>query len=230
MATLSSSDLGPMSRIEGLLAAIGPVAGKRVIDIGCGEGQIARALATLGAEVEGYDPFIAGTDRTFEGKGSYRLTRASADALPEADGSAHIVLFVFSLHHVPQPKMGGALAEARRVLAPGGRLCVAEPLAEGPGQYVMELFHDETEVRGNATAALSAHAAPIFASETVLHFSEGRSFPDFDAYVAQAIGNMRYNGYSEADVLNPEVQRRFEEVTTRHGMSFEQKVRVNLFA
>jgi len=230
MAVSTISELGRIPRVEALLAATGDVAGARVVDIGCGEGQVARALAAAGAEVIGYDPFIGGTDWIAEGGGRYRLAHATADALPEDDASADVVLFVFSLHHVPQASMAAALAEARRVLKAGGRLCVAEPLAEGPGQYVMELYHDETEVRRNAMAALGAHAAPAFSSEQILYFSEGRSFTDFDAYAAQAFLGMRFNGYTEADVLNPEVRRRFEEVLCDHGGKFEQRVRINIYA
>jgi len=229
MATITS-DLGEMARIEGLLAALGPVSGKRIIDIGCGEGVIARGLAAAGALVEGYDPFIEPSETTRVGDGWYRLSKARADAIPEPDGSADAVLFVFSLHHVPQPTMGAALAEARRLLKPGGVLCVAEPLAEGPAHYVMAPYHDETEVRANATLALATHATPAFDKETILFFSEGRSFAGFDDYATQAIGNMRYNDYTEADVLSTEVRGRFEAMAAEHGTCFEQRVRVNLFA
>ncbi|WP_157218005.1 class I SAM-dependent methyltransferase [Flavisphingomonas formosensis] len=230
MTTKDAADLGEMARVEGLLAALGPVEGKRIIDIGCGEGVIARGLAAAGASVHGYDPFIAPTEEISEGAGSYRLLQARADAIPEPDGSADAVLFVFSLHHVPRSSMGAALAEAKRLLKPGGSLCVAEPLAEGPAQYVMAPYHDETEVRANATQALAAHAAPAFGSETIFFFSEGRSYADFDDYAAQAIGNMRYNDYRETDIVNDEVRGRFEKMAAQYGTRFEQRVRVNLFA
>jgi 2-polyprenyl-3-methyl-5-hydroxy-6-metoxy-1,4-benzoquinol methylase len=226
----TAADLGEMSRIEALLAAIGPVEDARVIDIGCGEGQVARALATHGATVQGYDPFIKPTDWITEGAGVYRLSNAKAQALPEPDGAADVVLFVFSLHHVPKSAMGPALAEARRVLKPGGHLLVAEPLAEGPGQYVGELYHDETAVRRDALEALTAYAAPIFGHEQILRFAETRHFSDFDAYFAQAVSNMRFNGYSEDDVSNPEVRRRFDEVMSTTGGRFAQNVRINLFS
>jgi ubiquinone/menaquinone biosynthesis C-methylase UbiE len=229
MDPLANDQLGVLSRVEALLAVLGAVQGKKIIDIGCGEGQIAKDLASSGATVVGYDPYIAGSDLAAIGKGSYTLRPASADAIPEPDGSADVVLFVFSLHHVPGPIMGTALAEARRVLAPGGILCIAEPVAEGPGQYVMEPYHDETQVRATALAALGEHLAPAFASERIIRFIETRRYADFDDYAGQAVRNMRFNGYSEADVVNSEVRRRFDAMAALHGTTFEHPVRINLY-
>jgi ubiquinone/menaquinone biosynthesis C-methylase UbiE len=223
-------DLGTLSRIAGLLAAIGPVAGLRIVDVGCGEGDVARALAEQGATVCGYDPFIAETGWTAFGTGRYRLAKAAADAIPEPDGTADLVLFVFSLHHVPTARHRGAMEEARRLLRPGGRLLVAEPLAEGPHQYVMEPYHDETEVRNAAFQALAAYAAPLFATEREMRFTEGRIVTDFDSFAARAIMGMRFNGYTEADVLAPEVRRRFAEIQATHGGRLDQPVRVNIFS
>ena len=218
-----------MSRIDGVLAAVGSVAGLKVVDVGCGEGQVAKALAERGATVVGYDPFIAPTEWIACGQGRYRLDKASADAIPEPDGSADLVLFVFSLHHVPGIQLDGALAEARRLLRPSGRLCVSEPLAEGPTQYVMELYHDETAVRAAAAGAL-VRAAPLFAREQVFRHTESRSFPDFDAFAVHALAGMRFNGYSRQQVLAPGVRRRFDEMYRVHQGRLDLPIRINLFA
>ena len=180
MAEPSGAELGALSHLDALLATLGPVGGLRIIDIGCGDGQLTRALAKLGAQVTGYDPFIAGTELTRDGAGSYRLAKAAADAIPEPDHGADLVVFVFSLHHVPGAKLEGALAEARRLLRPTGRLYVAEPLAEGPHQYVIELFHDETAVRKEAAAALARFARPGFATAKTLTYLDRRNIPDFE--------------------------------------------------
>src|SRR5271156_5538107 len=111
-----------------MLATVGPIGGLRIIDIGCGEGQMSRALAALGARVTGCDPFIAETPWTAHGGGSYRLIKAAADTIPEPSHETDLVLFIFSLHHVPGEKLERALAEACRLLRPSGRLYVAEPL------------------------------------------------------------------------------------------------------
>lgn len=50
--------------------------------------------------------------------------------------------------------MAQALAEAARVLRPGGHLYVSEPVYAGPLNDVIGLFHDEREVRAAAQAAL----------------------------------------------------------------------------
>jgi len=229
MTEPSTRDLGAVSHLDALLATVGPVTGLRILDIGCGEGGLSRALAKLGARVTGYDPFIAGTESTPHGAGSYRLVKAAADALPEPDHEADLALFVFSLHHVPAAKLAGALAEARRVLRPTGRLYVAEPLAQGPHQYVMELFHDETAVRKTAAEALTRFAAPDFAADHISTYTDRRSFADFDAFAERMIANMRFNGYSREAVLAPAVRGRFAEMAAVHGGRLDQPVRIDCF-
>src|SRR5580658_5525192 len=128
MPELSPRDLGAKSHLDALLETVGQVSGLEVVDIGCGEGHLTRALAALGARVTGCDPFVSETSWTAHSDGSCRLVKASADALPMPDGSADLGLFVFSLHHVPAAKLDPALAEARRVLRRSGRLYVAEPM------------------------------------------------------------------------------------------------------
>jgi ubiquinone/menaquinone biosynthesis C-methylase UbiE len=222
-------DLGAKSHLDALLATVGPVEGLRVVDIGCGEGHMARALAALGADVTGYDPFIEGTEPAADGAGRFRLVRASADAIPEPDQSADLVLFIFSLHHVPGAKLTGALAEARRILRPSGRLYVAEPLPQGPHQYVMELFHDETAVRKAAAEALAHFARPRFATDEISTYADTRRYASFDSFAERMIANMRFNGYSKEAVVAPAVRRRFDETFAASGDKFDQPVRINCF-
>jgi ubiquinone/menaquinone biosynthesis C-methylase UbiE len=213
---------------EAVAAVLGPLHDLEILDVGCGDGENARELAARGARVLGCDPFLDAGDA--DGGDRVRLVRASADALPAADGSRDVVLFCFSLHHVPGPRLAGALAEARRVLRPAGRLVVAEPLAAGPGHYVSRPFHDETAVRAAAAAALDAHAAPFFRERRTFTYTTSRRWESFDAYAQRMIANRRYNGYTEEAVLAPDVRRRFDEMADRFGGTFEQVVRVDLFS
>ena len=223
------NDLGAVSHLDALIATVGPVEGLRILDIGCGEGHLTRALAKRGAHVTGYDPFIAETELVVRGPGSYRLAQAPADAIPEPDEETDLVLFIFSLHHVAADKLERALLEARRLLRPAGRLYVAEPLAQGPHQYVMELFHDETVVRRAAAKALARFAAPRFATDRVATYIERRSYMDFDSFAERMIANMRFNGYSREAVLAPAIRKRFAEILAAHGGAFDQPVRIDCF-
>ena len=223
-------ELGLRSHIDAILAALGPMEGHDLIDVGCGEGENPRRLADAGARVSGFDPFIGGADWTASGSGSFRLVRSAADALPVADRSADVVLFIFSLHHVPQHKLAAALAEARRALKTSGRLLVAEPLARGPSHYVGAPFHDETAVRAAAAAALESHAAPHFGTRRLLRYTDRRHWDSFESYAARMIANRRFNDYSEEAVLAPEVRYRFDEMFAAGNGAFDQPVRIDLFS
>jgi ubiquinone/menaquinone biosynthesis C-methylase UbiE len=225
----SIRDLGVRSHVDALLTTVGPVAGLHIVDIGCGEGQLTRALAERGAEVTGVDPFLAEMAWAEHGKGKYRLAKAPADALPLPDQSTDLVLFVFSLHHVPETKLKGSLTEARRVLKSSGRLYVAEPVPEGPHQYILELFHDETPVRKAAANALASFAKPLFATDRISSYTDQRSYDDFDTFAGRMIANMRFNGYTEEAVLAPDVRHRFAQAHAVHNGKFDQPVRIDYF-
>jgi ubiquinone/menaquinone biosynthesis C-methylase UbiE len=222
-------DLGAKSHLDALLETVGEVSRLEIVDVGCGEGHLTRALAALGARVTGCDPFMPETPWTEHKGGSYRLVKAGADALPLADTSADLMLFVFSLHHVPGAKLDAAISEARRVLRPSGRLYVADPIAEGPHQYVMELFHDETAVRKAAADALTRSARPRFAADRVARYIDVRRFADFDDFAGRMIANMRFNGYTREAVLAPAVRERFAETFSTNGGRFDQPVRIDYF-
>jgi SAM-dependent methyltransferase len=104
----------------------------RVLDVGTGEGQIARALAAAGAEVVGIDPTIAQVEVAASRDGGPVYARAGADRLPLADGSVDAVVVCLVFEHVDT--LDEALAEVARVLRPGGRflLFLNHPLLQTP--------------------------------------------------------------------------------------------------
>ena len=96
----------------------------RVLDLGCGGGFMAEALARRGAAVVGVDPCVAAVEaamrhaRTAGLAIDYRV--ASGEALPLDDAAFDVVVCVDVLEHVEH--LGAVLAEIRRVLVPGGLL------------------------------------------------------------------------------------------------------------
>ena len=104
-----------------------PSPGARVLDIACGTGELLVALAGAYPQVHatGIDlsePMlhVAAAKPGTAG----RLACADAHTLPFADGAFDRVYTVSALHYLPDP--GLALREARRTLAPGGRLVVTD--------------------------------------------------------------------------------------------------------
>ena len=106
---------------------------RRVLDVGCGEGQVARRIAGTGAEVVGVDPTAAQVEMARQRAGGPRYVRAGAEALPCRDGSFDTVVVCLALEHVDAFET--AIDEVARVLEPGGRfiLLLCHPLLQAPG-------------------------------------------------------------------------------------------------
>jgi len=95
----------------------------RALDVGCGEGRFCRMLKAEGIAAVGIDPTVALIDhaRRFDPDGDYRV--AAAEALGFEDGAFDLVVSYLSLIDIPD--VSRAIAEMARVLAPGGRLLIA---------------------------------------------------------------------------------------------------------
>jgi SAM-dependent methyltransferase len=221
-------DLGVCTGLEALQQLVGGFAGRTIIDIGSGDGDLERQLAEAGAVVSGFDPLGPEQDWTTLGEGRYCLRRRGAEALPMPDASVDLVLFIYSLHHIPPAVLPGILTEARRVLRGTGALYIAEPLAEGPAQEVAALYHDETAVRRQAADTLAAHAPALFGRHEVIFYRNRRVYVGFEDYAARMAANTRFNDYTEADLRAPAVRERFDAVSGPLAGVFDQKVRVDL--
>jgi len=99
-----------------------------VVDVGAGTGTLALALARRGAKViavDGEAGVLQRARRKAQGE-DVRFMEALADRLPVEDQGADRVVMSLLLHHLSDEGKDAALAEARRVLRPGGRLHVAD--------------------------------------------------------------------------------------------------------
>ncbi len=205
--------------------------GKRVVDIGCGKGEFAAAIAELGAQVSGIepDPVQAARNRGTKPVHGLALFEAGAQALPLEDASQDLLLFRFSLHHIPPSLYPAVFKEAARVLKPGGELYIIEPVAQGSSQYVMELFHDETRARANAQQALDDFTPAWFEHGETYHYEVVRRYDDFDAYLKR-YGKLSYNSYSFDAVDNETVKNRFMEFQQDDdSIVLKQPVKADLF-
>lgn len=132
-----------------------PLAGRVVLDAGCGGGALTAWLARAGARAIGLDPKRVALEATAGRLGrAASLVAGDGELLPLATGSVDAIIWLNALHHVPDPAR--ALAECERVLAPGGDLVVIEPLAEGSYFELVRLVDDEIVVRALAARAFAA--------------------------------------------------------------------------
>ncbi|MBN1530469.1 MAG: class I SAM-dependent methyltransferase [Thermoleophilaceae bacterium] len=101
----------------------------RVADVGCGTGTFAIAVAAAtGARVTGVDgdPSILSIARAKAGAADVDWIEGRAESLPLPDAGTDVVVMSLVLHHLVPSAKSAALAEAARVLRPGGRLHVAD--------------------------------------------------------------------------------------------------------
>jgi len=114
--------------------------GCRVLDLGCGTGSLMLAMA--GRTAPG--SLLAGVDLSADQLSYARvklaraavpfdLCLASIDELPFEDGSFDLVVSSLTFHAVPSPVRRGAIAEARRVLRPGGCFALIDHARPLPG-------------------------------------------------------------------------------------------------
>lgn len=146
----------------------GLAAGATVVDVGSGTGTQAIALTRARPDahviaVEG-DPRAEALAQRKAGAERVDWRRGLANALPLADASADRVVMSLLLHHLPPDGKRAALAEARRVLRPGGELHIADwgrpadPLMRC-GFFALQLIDGFAGTRDHAAGRLPAFIA-----------------------------------------------------------------------
>lgn len=113
----------------------------RLLDIGCGTGELASRLARIGWEAVGLDlcePMLHRAKAKLNGNASrLQLTIADSDAIPFTNNTFDVVTCANSFHHYPHQEI--AVCEMFRVLRPGGRLLL---LDGWPDHFVGRIVYD----------------------------------------------------------------------------------------
>ena len=135
----------------------------RVADVGAGTGTFAIALAATApaaavVAIDG-DPEILRLAEAKDGAAAVEWKPGLANALPLADGSCDRVTMSLLLHHLDADGKRAALAEAHRVLRPGGSLHIADwgkpqdPLMRA-GLFTLAIFDGFDGIRDHAAGRL----------------------------------------------------------------------------
>ncbi len=162
-----------------LVEAAAPSAGEVALDIGTGAGHAAFALAPHVREVTAVDITEAMLEEARKGAssrglGNVRFEQGDAQALPYGDESFDIVTCRVSAHHFAFP--GRFVAEAARVLRPGGRFVLVDTIAPEDAALdtfsnAIELLRDRSHVRNWSAAQWLSMMAPAGLEGEVLHRS-----------------------------------------------------------
>ena len=177
-----------MTAEEAIIASI-DLPGKRVLDVGCGEGDITRALLATGAQVVSIDPNPAQIRFILDnnpGTGE-SYVQAPGQALPFADMCFDAVIYNNSLHLLPDDLQPQALAEAVRVLKPGGFLYIANPLAEGPSHELKLAIGDDIYILPSPMKAIVTVKQTSCYEEKEFIYAKMIVHESFDAYRDRAI-------------------------------------------
>ncbi len=130
-------------------------ASTRVLDVACGPGIVAEALARTASEVVGCDITPEMLDKARQrcsaaGLTNVRFTPGRAEALPFEDASFDVVVSRSAVHHFPQPV--AAFREMARVVRTGGRVVTvdvqsSESSDEAALHNALEVLRDPSHVR-----------------------------------------------------------------------------------
>jgi ubiquinone/menaquinone biosynthesis C-methylase UbiE len=125
-----------------IAAALAPAPGQRLLDVGCGVGHLLAWLAGRGGgRHHGLDLSTASVGAARAACPSAGFAVGDAERLPYRSGAFDRIVYNGSAHHLPD--LAAALVEAHRVLAPGGRIVLFEPVSSRFTNTVRRLFGDD---------------------------------------------------------------------------------------
>jgi SAM-dependent methyltransferase len=159
-----NATLSPVLIEKHIVSRLGDLAGKRVVECGCGTGQLLAIIALRGADTYGFDlsdGMVALARKQLDARGLGNRVTLEAMTLEHtkyASESFDLVVGVAVLHHTD---LAESRAEVWRILKPGGRGLFFEPMRGNP---IIALFRALTpKLRTPTEVALSVHDIAFFA-------------------------------------------------------------------
>ena len=199
-----TSEFRPLHEINPLRLAhieklAGGLAGKRVVDVGCGGGILAEAMAARGAQVTGIDladkPLKVAMLHGMETASAVDYRLVSAEALAaESPGAFDVVTCMEMLEHVPDP--ASTVAACAKLAKPGGRVFFST-INRNPKSFLFAIVGAEYVLRllPRGTHEFARFLRP---SELVAHCRDAGLAPE-------DLTGMTYNPFTKAYALGRDV-------------------------
>ncbi|MFT4728027.1 MAG: ubiquinone/menaquinone biosynthesis C-methylase UbiE [Granulosicoccus sp.] len=224
----TTQDLGITRDID-VIDRVLCVENKFLVDAGCGDMGLSRALAKRGARVLGIDPDPIQAEKNIQADiiPNVGFAHTGAQSIPVENASVDGVLFPYSLHHVPADMYQSVFSELSRILKPDGFIYAMEPVASGKINEVMRIFHDEAEVREMAQTALDELAIPLFEDVSVFTYCVPVQYESWEDFKEKYIG-ASYNtaSYTPEQVSDDSVKAQFLSLGEATGFMFESPMKV----
>jgi 2-polyprenyl-6-hydroxyphenyl methylase / 3-demethylubiquinone-9 3-methyltransferase len=147
------SEFRPLHRINPLrlewINGLAPLAGKQVLDVGCGGGILAEAMALKGANVTGIDlaekPLAVAALHARQAGAAIDYMASSAEDLAQVrPGAFEVITCMEMLEHVPAPRL--VIAACARLVKPGGWVFFST-INRNPLSYLMAIIGAEYVLR-----------------------------------------------------------------------------------
>jgi ubiquinone/menaquinone biosynthesis C-methylase UbiE len=205
----------------------------QILDLGCGNGIVAYALANLGHEVTAIDPDLSadvGLEATHRlaseiSQGKIITQQASAESLPFNDATFDIIYARQALHHFADLTRG--LQESARVLKPGGKFLAtrehvitnSQQRQEFLANHVLHRLHGQENAYPLADYLKALRTSGLKIRQVFGHFDTViNHYPTTNAEIKDWLrsGFAKYLGQSVASILN---QVSFLETAYRYRLS-----------
>lgn len=191
----------PLNRFIATINSHFKLAGKRVLEVGCGKGRVTRDLAAHARQVVATDTDADAIATARQAVPADNVTFiVTADGLPATPpASFDAVLYTLSLHHVPETEMVESLQKAGQLLRPGGVIIVVEPGDGGSFNEAKQRFGagsgDEGPLKEAAIRAMQA--LPGWEPGDTIPFQTHFLFDDEQDFCRSKLPG--YQGLSEAE-------------------------------
>jgi len=206
--------------------------GACVLDVGCGDGWLARSFVGQVGQVTGIDPTLAQLElaRLHGSFTNLHYVRGVGELLPVKDAGVDIVIYFNSLHHVATAAQEKALVEGARVLKDKGYVYIQEPVAAGSCYELCRPVEDEQFLYAYAYERIrSVSLGGLFFQTAEEWFLSDYTYADFETFCKEmlCVNSTRSEGLEQHKAVLREDFKRLGKQKA-DGWHFDQVQRVNV--